>query len=358
MKSKNKIRIGITQGDINGISCEVILKTLNDSRILELCTPVLYSSPKIIAYYRKALNLTTLNTVSIRSAADTQEEKINVVNCLNDDFHVEIGKATEMGGQAALASLQAVVKDMKDNYLDAIVTGPINKHNIQSEEFNFPGHTEYLQSNFGNGQVLMLMVSDNVRIGMLTGHIALADVPKKVTKTNILETLHLINRIMPEDFIISHPRIAVLSLNPHAGDNGVIGNEEKEIIIPAIEQAKNENILAFGPYPSDGFFGSDNYKKFDVILAMYHDQGMTAFKTLCFESGVNYTAGLPVVRTSPAHGTAYDLAGKDIASSESFKQALYLACDIAKNRAQYQQLKNNAMKEVSVKDLKNDKNDN
>ncbi|MDR2847943.1 MAG: 4-hydroxythreonine-4-phosphate dehydrogenase PdxA, partial [Bacteroidales bacterium] len=232
MKEKVKLRIGITQGDINGIGCEVVLKTLSDARILELCTPVLYSSPKIIAYYRKALNLTTLNTVAIRSAAETQEEKINVVNCLNDEVHVDIGKSTEMGGQAALASLQAAVKDMQGNYLDAMVTAPINKHNIQSEQFKFPGHTEYLQSAFGNGQALMLMVSDNLRIGMLTGHIPLANVSKAVTKSKIVDTLKLLDRTLLEDFAIHRPRIAVLSLNPHAGDNGVIGNEEQETIIP------------------------------------------------------------------------------------------------------------------------------
>lgn len=351
MKEKVKLRIGITQGDINGIGCEVVLKTLSDARILELCTPVLYSSPKVIAYYRKALNLTTLNTVAIRSAAETQEEKINVVNCLNDEVHVDIGKSTEMGGQAALASLQAAVKDMQGNYLDAMVTAPINKHNIQSEQFRFPGHTEYLQSAFGNEQVLMLMVSGNLRIGMLTGHVPLASVPKFVTSSKIVNTLKLIDRTLLEDFAIHRPRIAVLSLNPHAGDDGVIGNEEQEIIIPAIEQAKAEKILAFGPYPSDGFFGSDNYRKYDAILAMYHDQGMTAFKTLCFESGVNFTAGLPIVRTSPAHGTAYELAGKDEASCESFQQALFLACDIVRNRVQYHNLASNTLK-VDIKELR------
>ncbi|MDR1668041.1 MAG: 4-hydroxythreonine-4-phosphate dehydrogenase PdxA [Bacteroidales bacterium] len=356
MKDRQKLRIGITHGDINGIGCEVILKTLNDTRIFELCTPILYSSPKVVAYFRKALSLTSLNTVTIPSAAEAQDEKINIVNCLGDEIHVDIGKSTEAGGQAAWASLQAIVKEMKDNLLDAMVTAPINKHNIQSQQFRFQGHTEYLQSEFGKEQILMLMVSDRLRIGMLTGHIPLAEVPKTVTQSRIVESLHLLNRTMPGDFNINRPRIAVLSLNPHAGDNGVIGNEEEKIIVPAIEQAKNEKILAFGPYPSDGFFGSDKYKKFDVVLAMYHDQGMTAFKTLCFENGVNYTAGLPVVRTSPAHGTAYDIAGKDIASTESFRQAIYLACDIAKNRQRHRYLVNNAMKEADIKSLKESDN--
>ncbi len=349
MKEGKKLHIGITHGDINGIGCEVILKALNDSRILEVCTPVIYSSPKVIAYYRKALSLNNLNTHAIRSGEEAQGERINVVNCLNDEVRVEIGKSTPQGGEAALASLQAAVAELKNGMIDALVTAPINKHNIQSTHFHFPGHTEYLQSEFGNGEVLMLMVSDSLRLGVLTGHAPLSEVPKLVTQDKIMSVLRLLNRTMLEDFCINRPRIAVLSLNPHAGDNGVLGNEEQTTIIPAIENAKKEGILAFGPYASDGFFGSNNYRKFDVVLAMYHDQGMTAFKTLCFDNGVNYTAGLPIVRTSPAHGTAYDLVGKDLASPESFRQALYLACDIFRNRKQYRSLKSNAMKEVEIK---------
>ena len=349
MKERKKIRIGITHGDINGIGCEIILKTLNDVRILELFTPVVYSSPKVIAYYRKALGLSNLNTYTVRSADDAHDDRINVVNCLNDEVRVEMGKSTQQGGEAAWASLRIAVAEMKSEMLDALVTAPINKYNMQSEQFRFPGHTEYLQSEFGNGKVLMLMISGSVRIGILTGHVPLADVPSQVTQEKIISALRLIDRTMLEDFNINRPRIAVLSLNPHAGDNGLLGAEEQTTIVPAIEKAKNENILAFGPYSSDGFFGSDNYRKFDVTLAMYHDQGMTAFKTLCFESGVNYTAGLPIVRTSPAHGTAYDLVGTDTATPEFFRQAIYMACDIAANRKQYRSLKENAMKEVELK---------
>ena len=349
MKEGKKLRIGITHGDINGIGCEVILKALNDSRILELFTPVIYSSPKVIAYYRKALTLNNLSTQSVRSAEEAHDDRINVVNCLNDEVRVEIGKSTPQGGEAALASLRAAIAEIKNGLVDALVTAPINKYNIQSEQFQFPGHTEYLQSEFGNNNVLMLMVSNTLRMGILTGHAPLAQIPAMITSEKLLSTLRLINRTMLEDFNISRPRIAVLSLNPHAGDNGLLGSEEQTTIIPVIETAKNEGILAFGPYPSDGFFGTDNYRKFDVVLAMYHDQGMTAFKTLCFENGVNYTAGLSIVRTSPAHGTAYDLVGTDTASSESFRQALYLACDIAANRKKHHSLKANAMKEVEVK---------
>jgi 4-hydroxythreonine-4-phosphate dehydrogenase len=349
MKERKKLRIGITHGDINGIGCEVIMKTLSDARILELFTPVIYSSPKVIAYYRKALSLNNFNTYSARSAEEAHDERINVVNCLNDEVRVEIGKSTPQGGEAAMASLKAAVAEIKNGFLDALVTAPINKYNIQSERFKFPGHTEYLQSEFENSKALMLMVSGSLRLGVLTGHVPLAEVPALITKEKIVGTLRLINRTMLEDFNINRPRIAVLSLNPHAGENGLLGGEEQSVIIPAIERAKNDGILAFGPFPSDGFFGSDNYRKFDIVLAMYHDQGLTAFKTLCFDNGVNYTAGLPIGRTSPAHGTAYDLVGTDAASSESFRQALYLACDVANNRKQYRALKANAMKEVEVK---------
>ena len=349
MSKEKKLRIGITHGDINGIGCEVILKALSDTRMLELFTPVIYSSPKVIAYYRKALGLNNLNTQSARSAEEAHDERINVVNCINDEIRVEMGKSTPQGGEAALASLQMAVNEIKSGLLDALVTAPVNKYNIQSDKFRFAGHTEYLQSEFGSNHVLMLMVSDSLRMGILTSHTPLAEVPALITQAKLTSTLRLLNRTMLEDFNINRPRIAVLSLNPHAGDNGLLGAEEQTIIIPAIERVKNDGILAFGPYPSDGFFGSDNYRKYDVILAMYHDQGMTAFKTLCFSQGVNYTAGLPIVRTSPAHGTAYDLAGKDVASPESFRQAIYMACDIAANRKQYHALKANAMKDVDVK---------
>ena len=349
MKESKKLRIGITHGDINGIGCEVVLKTLSDARILELFTPVVYSSPKVIAYYRKALGLNNLVTYSVRSVSEAHDDRINVVNCLNDEVRVEMGKSTQHGGEAAMESLKAAVAEMKTGLLDALVTAPINKSNIQSEQFHFPGHTEYLQSEFGVGESLMLMASDSLRLGILTGHVPLAQAPSLVTREKLLSTLRLLNKTMLEDFNINRPGIAVLSLNPHAGDNGLLGAEEQTTIIPAIEKVKSEGILAYGPYPADGFFGSDNYRKFDVALAMYHDQGMIAFKSLCFDKGVNYTAGLPIVRTSPAHGTAYDIVGKDLASPESFRQALYMACDIAKNRMAYRSLKNNAMKEIEVK---------
>ena len=349
MEKEKRIRIGITHGDINGVGCEVILKTLNDARILELFTPLIYSSPKVIAYYRKALGLTNLHTYSVRSSEEVQDDRINILNCLSDEVRVEMGKSTTHGGEAALASLQTAVADIKANKIDALVTAPVNKNNIQTDKFKFIGHTEYLQAEFGSDNVLMLMTNGALRMGILTGHAPIAAVPALVTQEKIISTVRLINNTMIGDFNINRPRIAVLSLNPHAGDNGLIGEEEKTVIIPALENAKREGILAFGPFPADGLFGSGNYNKFDIILAMYHDQGMTAFKSISFETGVNYTAGLPVVRTSPAHGTAYEITGKNIASPESFRQALYMACDIAKNRKLFASLKENAMKDVEVK---------
>ena len=349
MKESKKLRIGITQGDINGIGCEVILKSLSDARMLEMFTPIVYSSPKVIGYYRKALDLTNLNTVSIRTVEEAHEDRINVINCISDEIRVEMGKSTPLGGEAALASLQAVVADLKKGQLDALVTAPINKYNIQSEKFNFTGHTEYLQSEFGSGNALMMMTNGSLRMVILTGHAPLAKVSELTTKEKLASAFRLINKMMLEDFNINRARIAVLSLNPHSGDNGLLGDEEQTTIIPAIETAKNEGFLVFGPYPADGFFGSDNYRKFDVILSIYHDQGMTAFKTLCFEKGVNYTVGLPIIRTSPVHGTGYDIAGKNMASPESFRQAIYMACDIAKNRKLYSDLKENAMKDVEIK---------
>jgi len=350
MSKEKKLRIGITHGDINGIGCEIILKALSDTRMLELFTPVIYSSPKVIAYYRKALGLNNLNSYSVRSGEEAQDDRINVVNCLNDEVRVEMGKSTQQGGESALASLQVAVTEIKSGLLDALVTAPVNKYNIQSEKFRFHGHTEYLQSEFGSSSALMLMVCSSLRMGILTGHAPLAGVPALITQNKLLSTLRLMNRTMLEDFNINRPRIAVLSLNPHAGDNGLLGMEEQTVIIPSIEKVKNDGILAFGPYPSDGFFATDSYRNFDVILAMYHDQGMTAFKTLSSGNGVNFTAGLPIIRTSPAHGTAYDLAGKDMASPDSFRQAIYMACDIAINRKQYQALKANAMKDVEIKE--------
>jgi 4-hydroxythreonine-4-phosphate dehydrogenase len=348
---EHRLRVGITQGDINGISYEVILKTLMDSRVYELCTPIIYGSPKVIAYHRKALNMNNLALTSIRAADEAHARKANIINCLDDNVRVELGKSTPQAGEASLISLQAAIADLKSNKIDVLLTGPINKSNIQSESFSFAGHTEFLKEQFGANEVLMIMVSEMVKVAIVTGHVPISQVPSLITEENIISKLKLLNQSLMCDFAIRKPRIAVLALNPHAGDEGVIGREEIETIIPAIEKAKEQGILAFGPFPADGFFGSDNFKKFDAVLAMYHDQGLTPFKSLAFEDGVNFTAGLPIVRTSPAHGTAYELVGKDVASENSFRQALYLACDIYKNRFEYKQLKANAMRDVDVSNI-------
>lgn len=342
------IKLGITQGDINSISYEVILKTLADPRVYEFCTPILYGSPKVAAYHRKALNLGSFNLNTIHSADEAVEKRANLINCLDDNVRVELGKSTAHAGEAALLSLRAAIKDLKDNKINAMVTGPINKNNIQSDQFHFPGHTEYLMEEFESKESLMIMVSEVVKVALVTGHIPIKQVASFITVDHILSKLRTLNKSLIMDFGIRKPIIAVLALNPHAGDDGLIGHEEIDVIIPAIEQSKQEGIVTAGPYPADGFFGSNNFTKFDAILAMYHDQGLIPFKTLVFEDGVNYTAGLPIIRTSPAHGTAYNLVGKDVASESSFRQALYLACDIYKNRKDHEQLISNSMKSVDA----------
>lgn len=339
---RHKIRVGISHGDINGISYEIIIKTLLDNRIFDFCTPIVYGSSKVAAYHRKALNVNNFSLNSISKPEEANIKRANIINCLDDDVKVEFGKSTKIAGNASFIALERATQDLKDHKIDVLITAPINKNNIQSEEFHFPGHTEYLKDKFNSDDVLMMMVSDILRVGVVTGHIPISEVAEQITEENILKNLRLMNKSLIEDFAIKKPRIAVLGLNPHAGDNGVIGNEETEIIIPAIEKARKENILAIGPYSADGFFGSNSFKQFDAILAMYHDQGLAPFKAISFDAGVNYTAGLPIIRTSPAHGTAYDIVGKNIASTNSFRQALYLACDIYKNRKEFNNLSKNS----------------
>jgi len=343
-KEYKRLKVGISQGDINGIGYEVIIKSLQDNRILDLFTPILYGSSKILAYHRKALNINNFSMNNIKSPVDANHKRANIINCLDDNIRVELGKSTQMAGEASLNSLEKVIDDIKAGEIDILVTAPINKKNVQLKGFDFPGHTEYLKSKFETSNVLMLMVSEKLKVGVVTGHIPLKDVATAITKEAIIKKLRILNKSLIEDFAISNPKIAVLGLNPHAGDNGLIGIEEQEIIAPAIEQARNENIMALGPYPADGLFGSNDFSKFDAILAMYHDQGLAPFKALVFSEGVNYTAGLPIVRTSPAHGTAYDLAGKNKATADSFRQALYLAVDIYHNRKNYKELTKDQLK--------------
>jgi 4-hydroxythreonine-4-phosphate dehydrogenase len=341
--NENRIVVGITHGDMNGIGYEVIIKALLDPRIFELFAPVVYGSSKVASYHRKSLNINDFSFNLIKKADQANPKRPNIINVHDKDIKIDLGLSTSEAGELSLLALEAAVEDLKNKQIDVLVTAPINKKNIQSETFHFNGHTEYLANKFGVSDFLMLMVSDQTRIGVVTGHIPLSEVPKAVTEELILRKLKIMNESLLKDFGIRKPRIAVLGLNPHAGDEGLIGTEEKDVIVPTVEKAFASGILAFGPFPADGFFGSDNYTKFDGILAMYHDQGLIPFKTISFESGVNFTAGLPFVRTSPAHGTAYDIAGKDLASPDSLRAAMFLACDIFNNRAMHNELNANPL---------------
>jgi 4-hydroxythreonine-4-phosphate dehydrogenase len=339
----SRIRIGITQGDINGIGYEVIIKTLMDPRILESCVPIVYGSPKVAAYHRKALDISNFSFNQINHPSEANPKKANIIDCLDDNARVELGKSTEHAGESSFLSLKRAIGDLKQNFFDVLVTAPINKHNIHGESFEFKGHTEYLAREFETEDVVMLMVTELLKVAVVAGHIPLKEVPGFVTTERILSKLRILNKTLLEDFAITGPKIAVLGLNPHAGDQGLLGKEETEVIAPALKTARDEGIMAIGPFPADGFFGSENFKKFDAVLAMYHDQGLAPFKALMFDQGVNFTAGLPVIRTSPVHGTAYEIAGKNEASPDSFRQAVYLAIDLFKNRAIYKEAANNPL---------------
>jgi 4-hydroxythreonine-4-phosphate dehydrogenase len=353
---KKTLIAGISHGDINGIGYEVIIKALSDPMINDFCTPVVYGSPKVAAYHRKALNISNFSFNNIRTLDEAHPKKANMINCLDDNTRVELGKSTTHGGEAALISLEQAVADLIAGKIDVLITAPIDKHNVQSENFHFSGHTEYLKAKAGTEEVLMFMIGETMRIGIATGHVPLSKVSGLITVDLLLKKIRLMDQSLEYDFGIRKPRIAVLGLNPHAGDNSLLGREEEDIIAPAIQMAKKEGILAFGPFPCDGFFGAGSFSKFDGILAMYHDQGLTPFKVLSFDSGVNFTAGLPFVRTSPVHGTAFQIAGKGEASENSFRQAIYLACDIIKNRQMHAEMIRNPLKHQDI-DIYNDRMD-
>ena len=332
MENKRKIRVGITHGDINGVGYEVILKTFSDSTMLELCTPIVYGSPKVAAYHRKAMDIPT-NFSIINTPEGAMDDRLNILNCTEDELKVELTKPTPEAGKAALSALEKALEDYRKGLIDVLVTAPINKHTIQSDTFHFPGHTEYIEERVGDDRkALMILMKDDFRVALVTGHIPVKDIATTITKELIMEKLSIFHRSLKRDFCIDSPRIAVFSLNPHAGDNGLIGTEESEVIIPAMEEMIAKGVQCFGPYPADGFMGSGNFTHFDGILAMYHDQGLAPFKVMAMDEGVNFTAGLPIVRTSPAHGTAYDIAGQGIASESSFRQAIYTAIDVFRNR--------------------------
>ncbi len=339
----DRLKIGISIGDINGIGLEVILKTLIDERITKLCTPIIYGSSKIVSYHKNIVSLPDFQYQSIRSGDQSEPNKINIVNCWNDSVNITLGKVTDIGGQYAFKSLEAAVKDLKAGVIDALVTAPIHKKAMQLADFPFPGHTEYITQELGGKESLMFLVSDGMKVGLVTNHTPVKDVAAQITKGKILEKIKIMQETLHIDFAIEKPTIAVLGLNPHAGDEGVIGEEEINIIRPAIEEAKKKGVMAFGPFPADGFFGSGQYNKYDGILAMYHDQGLVPFKALSFGTGVNYTAGLVGVRTSPDHGTAFDIAGKNEADPASFRKALFTAIDIARNRYEYTEMHANPL---------------
>ena len=343
----NLVKVGITHGDSNGVGYEILLKAFSDRRLSDLLTPIIYGSSKVASYHRKVLNSRTIPFNMIDDCLGAKRGSVNFINAVTEDVRVELGKPNESSGDAAYVALEAAVADVIKKDIDALVTLPINKDNMQGQHFNFTGHTEYLEDRTSRGEqkykALMILASERLRIALVTTHLPLAQVPKSITKELIVEKIKTLDYSLKRDFFIDNPRIAVLSLNPHAGENGLLGKEEQEIIEPAIKECLDNDLFCSGPYAADGFFGSNRHVKFDAVLAMYHDQGLIPFKTIAMDSGVNFTAGLPIVRTSPAHGTAYDIAGKNEASEESFRQALYLAVDIHKNRVAYDKARENPL---------------
>lgn len=330
-----KIRVGITQGDINGVGYEVILKVFQEPGMLELCTPIIYGSPKIAAFHRKALELTT-NFLTVDTAEDVIDGKVNLVTCIEEEVKIDLGKPTKESGQAALVALERSILDYRSGLIDVLVTAPINKYTIQSQEFQFPGHTEYIQACVGDGmEALMILMNKSLRVALVTTHMPISKVASAITQEAIVQKLRIFNQTLKRDLGVESPRIAVLGLNPHSGDQGLLGEEEQTIIKPALNQASEEGIFCFGPFAADGFFGSRAYDSYDGVLAMYHDQGLAPFKALAMNEGINFTAGLPLVRTSPDHGTAYDIAGKGVADPTSLREAIYAAIDVYRNRTRY-----------------------
>lgn len=347
MEEKVKIKVGISIGDLNGIGCEVVLKTFEDPRMTDFCTPVIFASNKTISKQKNDLKI-NINYNGIREASKAIKGKVNVVNVWNEVPNMEYGSATEESGAYALKSLKAAVKALKNNEIDLLVTAPINKNNIQTEDFNFPGHTDYLASEL-EGESLMFMVTESLRIGLLTDHLAVKDVPRTITAKLVRNKIQIMENTLKMDFGIRKPKIALLGINPHSGDNGVIGKEDDEVLKPTIQELSDEGYLVYGPYAADSFFGSDGFKNFDAILAAYHDQGLIPFKTLSFGKGVNFTAGLSKVRTSPDHGTAYEIAGKGEADPGSFKEAVFMGINIFRKRKEFKKLVVNPLRKQKMK---------
>jgi 4-hydroxythreonine-4-phosphate dehydrogenase len=342
MDKFEKIKLGISIGDFNGIGIEIILKTFLDKRMLDFCTPVIFGSTKLISLWQKVLN-TTIQIHGLKDINQVIEGKVNVLNVWKEDVELELGVPTATSGEYAFKSLQAATKSLAKEEIDVLVTAPINKDNIQSESFKFPGHTEFLESKL-KGKSLMILMAENLRIGLITGHIPVSKISETITPELIQEKVAILHKTLIEDFAISKPKIAILGLNPHCGDNGVIGNEDDLVIKPAITEIQQSGKIVYGPYAADSFFGSENYKNFDAILAMYHDQGLAPFKTIAFGGGVNFTAGLNKIRTSPDHGTAYELAGKNKANINSFKEAVFSAIEVFRTRTEFKSLTENVLK--------------
>ncbi len=342
-KAPKKIRVAITHGDFNGISYEVIIKALHDNRLLEMFTPVIFGLSKVLAYHRKNFGFHDFNYNIVNQAGQINGNKVNILNLTNEPVNIEFGKSKAEAGKFAIEALEKAVDYINEARADVLVTAPLNKSNIFSDSFPFAGHTGYLAQKFKSSQVVMLMVHNNLRVGTVTGHIPLKEVPAAISEDKIISNIAVMERSLKRDFAIVKPKIAVLGLNPHAGDEGVIGDEDKHIIYPAILKTKKQGSLVYGPFAADGFFGSGEYTKYDAVLAMYHDQGLIPFKTLAATHGVNFTAGLPIVRTSPAHGTAYNIAGKNVASCDSMREAIYLAIDIYNNRRTFDEMNANPL---------------
>ncbi len=347
MSNQNKPVIGISCGDINGIGIELMIKTFSDSRMLDICTPVIFGSNKLINFYRKTLPDINFNFQALKDPARVYHRQINIFNSWEEEINITPGQFTETGGKYAVKSLQSAVQALKAGHIQGLVTAPIHKKNVQSQEFNFSGHTPFLKHFFGIEEVVMLMCADNMRVGLVTEHVPVKDIAQQITRQSILKKIFILRESLQKDFGIDKPRIAVLGLNPHAGDDGLVGKEEEEYIKPAVKEAKQNNILAFGPYSADAFFARGSHEKFDAVLAMYHDQGLIPFKSLSKGEGVNFTAGLPGVRTSPDHGTAFDIAGKNKADESSFRQSIYTAVDILQQRFEYAQNRSNPLRKMS-----------
>jgi len=345
---EHKPVIGISCGDLNGIGAEIIIKTFSDSRLLEFCTPVIFANNKILNFYRKNLPDHNFSFSTAKDSTRINHKQVNVYNCWEEDVNITPGVLNETGGKYAVLSLTIAAEALKAGKIDALVTAPLHKKNVQSESFSYTGHTPYLQALFGVKDVVMFLVAENMRVALLTEHVPLKDVTSHISREKIISKLHLVNDSLKKDFGINKPRIAVLGLNPHAGDEGLVGKEEEDIIKPAVREAKQKDIFCFGPYAADAFFARGQHEKFDAVLALYHDQGLIPFKSLAFGEGVNYTAGLPGIRTSPDHGTAYDIAGKGIADESSFRAAVYKCIDLINSRKEYADQYKNPLKKMSA----------